>query len=157
MFAGCLLIIPIIFTTMSASELFSSRHRESLELFTTKALIPFLGQLGFLMATAGVSALGFWAGLREREVVLPGDGTVQIRWGTRFPLILRRIRKETLATFTVTKEARFAMHPRAGGQYRLSQRPDRWRLMAKRNEQTVNLGSYTTEDEARRAIEAIQS
>ncbi|MCR4311914.1 MAG: hypothetical protein NUV56_01385 [Candidatus Uhrbacteria bacterium] len=157
MFAGCILIFPVILTTISASELFSARYDETPELFMSLAFIPFVKQLAVLLVALIVAGLAFYTGQRNREVVLRDDGTVQVRWGKKVPVTLRCINAAMLKDFAVTKEARFAMNARSSGHYGFRNMPDRWRLKATANGRAVNLGSYATEDEARQAIAAMQA
>jgi uncharacterized protein YegP (UPF0339 family) len=156
MCGGCLLILPVIFTTMAGSELFSSRYDGFSEEFIRLALIPFVKQLSYLISTGVVAFVLFRLGQRNREVVLPGDGTVRIRWGSRFPVQLRRVDAAALQAFVVKKEERYALNARGNGQYGVRAMPDRWRVKATANGRTVNLGSYTTEAEAQAAVAAIQ-
>lgn len=155
MCAGCLLIIPVMLTIMAGSGLFSSRYQGSGE-FIEHALLPFFKQIVILIAVGLVSAILFWIGLRDREVVLMNDGTLRIRWGSRFPLTLQRINTALLTEFVIEKEARFALNPRVNGHYGVRTMPDRWRLTARMHNRRINLGSYTTENEACQAIAALQ-
>lgn len=116
------------------------------------ALLPFALQLGILLVVGLVAYIAFRVGLRNREVVLGLDGFVSIRWGKWLPVTLRRIPVAAFTSFVVKKEARFAVTPRSNGQYRMQGMPDRWRLTAQANGRLVNLGSYTTEADAQKAV-----
>lgn len=156
MFAGCILILPVIFTLITGSGLFSARWKETPELFVSMALMPFVTWFAILLAACIVAMIAFKVGQRNREVVLDGK-TVLIQWGVRMPLTLRRIEAHALGNFSIAKEARYAVNARSNGHYGMSARPDRWRVKAVAHGRTVDLGSYATEDEARRAIAAVQS
>lgn len=150
MFAGCILIVPIVMTGITASQVIWGPRFDW-------QIMGFLKSLG-LLALALIIAWGaFRLGLRDREVVLAGD-TVQIRWGATMPLTLRSFDAATLEDFSVTKEARYSLSPRAGSpRYGYTNVPDRWRLTASVNGRKVNLGSYETEEAANKTITAIQT
>lgn len=156
MFGGCILIFPVILTTIAGSELFSSRYDGFSEEFIRLALIPFIQQLLTFAGIGVVAWAAFRVGLRNREVVLCEDRTVRIRWGSRLPFPLRRVDAGALQEFIVKKEERYALNPRANGQYGVRPMPDRWRVKAKANGRKINLGSYATEAEAQAAVAAIQ-
>lgn len=156
MFAGCILIIPAIMTVMSGSELFSARWEATPERFMNEAVMPFLQQFAILLVTLVVAFMAFRIGLRDREVVLDGKQVV-IRWGARFALPIRRINAAELKEFAVKKEARYAITGRVNAPDSVRKMPDRWRLKAAANGRRINLGSYTTEADARDAIARIRS
>lgn len=117
-------------------------------------LVPFAKQLLILALTIVVSYFAIKVGLRDREVVLDGK-LIKIEWGRRLPVTLKRMSASDLDNFQITKEARFAMNARGGGHYGYQNMPDRWRLIAQRKGKSINLGSYTTEEDAKLAINKI--
>jgi len=148
MLAGCVPLVPAIFFMLVVSQMFSGP-------VDARDYYYFAVWLSWLAIASAVAYAAFRLGLRNREVVIEGK-TLLIQWGSRMPLTLKRIDLSALADFKVTKEKRFAMNARSSGHYGYRNMPDRWRLTATVKGRTVDLGSYSTEGEAHRAVTNIQ-
>lgn len=113
---------------------------------------------GIAALLVGLAGMLWQTGFRYRYVWLTDDGDVLVAWGARLPVTLRRYPAAELSAFAATKELRFTVSPIVGTSVtRVGRAPDRWRLIARHRENRANLGSFVTEEEAKRAIELISS
>jgi hypothetical protein len=155
MVAGVLPLFPLVRFLLSGTELFSSRWRETPELFLSSAALPFVYNSLWLLGVLVVSWMLFRLGLRDREVWLDGE-RILIGWGRRLPIPMATYDRTEIQDMRVSEEKRFAMTARGGGRYGFQQRPTRWRLTARYRGRSIDLGSYESESHAQKTMRRIR-
>ncbi len=172
---GFLSIIPLLTTALFGWRTFDAasamlRGEERLQTIcldvapppicmTTEAYPAFLpSAVGLVISILGLVACWVLAA-RKRAVWMDGDGTMRVTWGDgRGPVVLRRFLLEALSDFSVTRERRVTLSPIVGTSVtRVGRAPDRWRLRATFKGGTADLGSYPSEEAAKKIVRLVTS
>lgn len=96
-----------------------------------------------------ISLLVFMIGIRKRVVFFDEKTReIFISWGSKFPIIFRKIPANNWDSITIAKEFPVAVYSYKG-MSRVSRLPPQWRLLGKtKSGKKINLGRFKTESDA---------